>query len=104
VFHADFDLPMARILHTDCPHYAKYAEPGETEEEYATRLARNLEAMIDPRGETWDFAAVAVLIREAGGRFTSLSGTDAFDAGDALVSNGPLHQAVLDELGVSKHV
>ena len=21
VFHADFDLPMARILHTDCPHY-----------------------------------------------------------------------------------
>ena len=39
VFHADFDLPMARILHTDCPHYGKYAEPGETEEEYATRLA-----------------------------------------------------------------
>ena len=23
VFHADFDLPMARVLHTDCPHYAK---------------------------------------------------------------------------------
>ena len=21
VFHADFDLPMARVLHTDCPHY-----------------------------------------------------------------------------------
>ena len=38
VFHADFDLPMARILHTDCPHYGKYAEPGETEEEYASRL------------------------------------------------------------------
>ena len=35
VFHADFDLPMARVLHTDCPHYGKYAEPGESEEEYA---------------------------------------------------------------------
>jgi histidinol-phosphatase len=64
----------------------------------------NLEAMIDPRGESWDFAAVAVLIREAGGRFTSLSGSDAFDGGNALVSNGLVHQAVLDELAVSKHV
>jgi histidinol-phosphatase len=64
----------------------------------------NLEAMIDPRGASWDFAAVAVLIREAGGRFTSLSGSDAFDAGDALVSNGPVHQALLDELAVQNHV
>ena len=45
VFHADFDLPMARILHTDCPHYGKYAEPGETEEEYASRL------VAEPRGD-----------------------------------------------------
>jgi histidinol-phosphatase len=64
----------------------------------------HLEAMIDPRGASWDFAAVAVLIREAGGRFTSLSGSDAFDAGDALVSNGPVHQILLDELAVPTHV
>ena len=37
VFHADFDLPMAGMLHTDCPHYWKYAEAGESEEAYASR-------------------------------------------------------------------
>ena len=45
VFHADFDLPMARVLHTDCPHYWRNAEPGESEEEFASRLARK------PRGD-----------------------------------------------------
>ena len=38
--HADFDLPIAGILHTSCPHHYRFAKPGETEEEFATRLAR----------------------------------------------------------------
>ena len=50
VFHADFDLPMARVLHTDCPHYGKYAQAGESEEEYASRLASSLEDMIEREG------------------------------------------------------
>ncbi|MEQ1695192.1 MAG: aminotransferase class III-fold pyridoxal phosphate-dependent enzyme, partial [Hyphomicrobiaceae bacterium] len=50
VFHADFDLPIAGIMHTDCPHHYRNAEPGETEEDYATRLAHNLEAMIHREG------------------------------------------------------
>jgi 4-aminobutyrate--pyruvate transaminase len=41
--HRDFDLPIANILHTDCPHHYRFAEPGETEAEFATRLAANLE-------------------------------------------------------------
>ena len=57
-----------------------------------------VDAMIDPRGKPWDFAPIAILIREAGGRFTSLSGSDRFDAGDALVSNGPLHDEILAAL------
>src|SRR5690606_23568541 len=32
VFHADFDLPMARVLHAECPHHYRNAEPGESEE------------------------------------------------------------------------
>ncbi|MEE9589749.1 MAG: aminotransferase class III-fold pyridoxal phosphate-dependent enzyme, partial [Hyphomicrobiaceae bacterium] len=32
--HQDFDLPMARVLHTDCPHYYRGADRGETEEEF----------------------------------------------------------------------
>ncbi len=46
VFHADFDLPIPNILHTDCPHYYSGAEPGESEEEFASRLAANLERLI----------------------------------------------------------
>ncbi|TMH58760.1 MAG: aspartate aminotransferase family protein [Betaproteobacteria bacterium] len=44
--HEDFDLPIARILHTDCPHYYRGAQPGESEEAFAARLADNLEQLI----------------------------------------------------------
>src|SRR5437667_6543761 len=44
--HEDFDLPIARILHADCPHYYRCAQPGESEEAFATRLAANLEQLI----------------------------------------------------------
>jgi 4-aminobutyrate--pyruvate transaminase len=67
VFHADFDLPMARVLHTDCPHYGKHAEPGETEEEYATRLARSLEDMIEREGPETVAAFIAEPVMGAGG-------------------------------------
>jgi len=67
VFHADFDLPMARVLHTDCPHYGKYAEPGETEEEYATRLARSLEDLIEREGPETIAAFIAEPVMGAGG-------------------------------------
>jgi 4-aminobutyrate--pyruvate transaminase len=67
VFHADFDLPMARVLHTDCPHYGKYAESGETEDEYATRLAKNLETMIEQEGPDTIAAFIAEPVMGAGG-------------------------------------
>jgi len=48
--HRDFDLPIARILHTDCPHHYRYGKPGESEEDFATRLAESLEALILKEG------------------------------------------------------
>src|SRR5690606_28735093 len=44
--HRDFDLPIAGIRHVDCPHFYRYAEPGETEDEFSTRLANSLEQTI----------------------------------------------------------
>jgi 4-aminobutyrate--pyruvate transaminase len=44
--HTDFDLPIARILHTDAPDYYRGAQPGESEEAFAARLADRLEEMI----------------------------------------------------------
>src|SRR5258706_6036252 len=48
--HNDFDLPIARFLHTDCPDYYRGAQAGESEEAYAARLAANLEALILAEG------------------------------------------------------
>jgi histidinol-phosphatase len=59
----------------------------------------HIDAMIDPRGKSWDFAPVAVLIREAGGTFSSLIGKPGINEGDAVVSNGKIHQALLDTIG-----
>jgi len=67
VFHADFDLPMARILHTDCPHYGKYAEPGESEADYASRLAKNLEELIEREDPATIAAFIAEPVMGAGG-------------------------------------
>jgi myo-inositol-1(or 4)-monophosphatase len=46
----------------------------------------------------WDVAAAAVLVREAGGTLSNLDGTpyDPYSP-DALVTNGPLHAAMLAE-------
>ena len=65
--HRDFDLPIDRILHTDCPHYFRYAEPGESEEDFATRLADNLEQMILKEGPETVGAFIAEPIMGAGG-------------------------------------
>jgi 4-aminobutyrate--pyruvate transaminase len=45
-FHSGFDVPLPGILHTDCPHFYRNAEPGESEAQYATRLAESLEQLI----------------------------------------------------------
>ncbi|MEJ2871148.1 inositol monophosphatase family protein [Actinomycetospora sp. OC33-EN08] len=54
-----------------------------------------LDAAVEPGASAWDLAAPAVVVREAGGRLTDLAGTDRIDGGEALSSNGVLHDAVL---------
>ncbi|MBK8908626.1 MAG: aspartate aminotransferase family protein [Rhodospirillales bacterium] len=44
--HRDFDLPLPMVLHTDCPHAYRESPPGESEEEFAERLAEGLEDLI----------------------------------------------------------
>src|SRR5438270_13592168 len=48
--HRDFDLPLPGFLHATCPHHYRFANEGETEEEFATRLAAELDAMIVKQG------------------------------------------------------
>src|SRR5215472_3067895 len=63
----DFDLPIARFLHTDCPHYYRSGLPGESEEAYAARLAENLEQLILREGPDTIAAFFAEPVMGAGG-------------------------------------
>lgn len=53
----------------------------------------------EPEVSLWDLAAVDILVREAGGRFSSLEGTPGPGGGSAVATNGALHDAVLAALG-----
>ena len=48
--HRSFDLPIEGVLHTGSPHYWRDALPGETEEQFATRRAEELDALIQAEG------------------------------------------------------
>ncbi|MDQ1423551.1 MAG: histidinol-phosphatase [Acidimicrobiaceae bacterium] len=49
----------------------------------------------EPVVNLWDVAAIQLIVEEAGGRFTDLSGVARPDGGDALSTNGHLHDEVL---------
>ena len=52
----------------------------------------------EPEVSLWDLGALDILVREAGGAFTSLDGTAGPHGGNAVATNGLLHDAVLTSL------
>ncbi len=56
----------------------------------------------EPDLETYDMAALDVIVREAGGTFSSLAGNPGPWGGNAVASNGHLHEAALAFLGSSR--
>ncbi len=54
-----------------------------------------MDAAVEPGASAWDLAAPAIVVREAGGRLTDFSGAERIDGGEALSTNGVLHDAVL---------
>ncbi len=65
--HRDFDLPIARVLHTDCPGFYRFGRPDESEEDFATRCARSLEDLIEREGADTVAAFFAEPILVSGG-------------------------------------
>ena len=63
----DFDLPIAGILHTSCPHHYRFAEAGEDEEAFSSRLADDLEQLIVVQGPDTVAAFIAEPVMGAGG-------------------------------------
>lgn len=65
---ADFDLPLPGFLHTTTPHHYRNANEGESEEDFATRLANELEQLIVAEGGAECCAAfIAEPVMGAGG-------------------------------------
>jgi histidinol-phosphatase len=52
----------------------------------------------EPEVSLWDLAALQVIVEEAGGTFTDLSGRATPDGGSVVATNGLLHAEVLDRL------
>jgi 4-aminobutyrate--pyruvate transaminase len=65
--HRDFDLPLPGFLHTSCPHHYRFAEAGESEADFATRLAAELDALIVKEGPDTVAAFIAEPVMGAGG-------------------------------------
>ncbi len=67
VNHNSFGLPLPGFLHATCPHHYRDALPGETVEEFTTRLARELEEMIVAEGPETIAAFIGEPVMGAGG-------------------------------------
>lgn len=57
-----------------------------------------VDVVIEPAVSVWDLAALDVLVREAGGTFTDLSGAAGPHGGSAVAANALLHEPVLGRL------
>ena len=65
--HRSFDLPIDNVLHTSCPHFWREGREGEREENFATRMADDLEAMIVAEGPETIAAFIGEPVMGAGG-------------------------------------
>jgi histidinol-phosphatase len=51
------------------------------------------EIALDPAAAIWDLAAPMVIVQEAGGRFSDLSGATSAGGGSGIATNGLVHEA-----------
>ena len=63
----DFDLPLDRMIQTDTPNYYRFCKTGETEEQFAARLAESLEQLILAEDPETIAAFIAEPVMGAGG-------------------------------------
>jgi 4-aminobutyrate---pyruvate transaminase len=65
--HADFGLPFPGFHHTEYPHFYRLHAEGETEEQFSTRMADALEALILAEGPETVGGFIAEPVMGAGG-------------------------------------
>lgn len=66
---------------------------------YVLVATGRVDLAVDPVMKPWDCGPFVTILEEAGGRFTDWSGRRTIHGGDAVASNGLLHDAALAVLG-----
>lgn len=61
-------------------------------------ISGQAEVVLEPEIKPWDVAATKILITEAGGRFSDFTGALSIYTGNAVISNGRVHDAVVNIL------
>jgi fructose-1,6-bisphosphatase/inositol monophosphatase family enzyme len=69
---------------------------------YALVATGRAEIMIDPKMAVWDNGPLLPILEEAGGRFTSWEGVATIHGGNAVATNGFLHEQVREVLIMGK--
>ena len=65
--HRDFDLPAIPVRHLSCPHFYRFGNEGETEEQFTARLLAEAEAIIIDEGPDTVAAFIGEPLMGAGG-------------------------------------
>ena len=66
-YNAVFGLPLEGFIHLGCPHYWRFGQAGESEEQFTARLARELEETIAREGADTIAGFFAEPVMGAGG-------------------------------------
>jgi histidinol-phosphatase len=76
-----------------------YTQRGHVDfDGYRQLLSGMVDVMVDPGVKAWDICPAAVLVREAGGRFSDFKGNETIHGANFLATNGLLHDAMLEVL------
>lgn len=103
---ATFALPPGTMAPAAGPGFldlAKRVRSGDGEPALSVATGRS-DLGFKSAGGPWDLAAFAVIVEEAGGRYTDARGGDSIDVAVAVVSNGALHDEILAALAAEPRV
>jgi histidinol-phosphatase len=93
-----------RAMRRSAPRYASLADRVKTERGwgdcygYALVATGRADIATDDRLSPWDLAAIVPIVEEAGGRLSDWRGERTIRSGNALISNGLLHEEALTYL------
>ena len=94
--HVDAYFGMMKALIKDA---AGVRRPGSAALDFAWLAAGRIDGFWELGLAAWDFAAGSLLIKEAGGVVTDLSGgPHHLETGNVVAGNIKIHQAILDEI------